>query len=148
MTTTPKTGLAEHIREKCLETINELDARRKADDERQRASAEEIKSVLANRQKLFDLAKKRKAAKKPKYQRQFRSVRRTSSAAANRNDLINALCDEDFEALIKLLQTASKSFEILQQANDLLEKRIASGELSTTMLLRVIVSLGKSTACL
>jgi hypothetical protein len=137
MTTEPKTESNERVREKLLDTIKELDARRKAECERHLGSVEQIKSALANRQK-----------RKQNHQRQFRSVRRTNSAAANRNDPINALRDEDFEALIKLLEAASKSSEILQEANDMLQKRIVSGELSTTMLLRIIVSLTKSTACL
>jgi hypothetical protein len=148
MTGEPTNESAEGVREKILETLKEVDARRKAEDERQRASVEEINYALANRQKLFDLAKKRKAARKPKYQCQFRSIRRTNSAAANRNGLINALCDEDFAALIKLLEAASQSSEILEKAIDVLQKRIASGELSTAMLLRVIVSLSKSAAYL
>jgi hypothetical protein len=148
MTTEPKTEFAERVREKILNTIKELDARREAECERHLGSVEEIKSILANRQKLFELEKQRKAARKPNYQRKFRSLRRTNSAAANRNDPINALRDEHFAALIKLLEAASKSSEILQKANDVLEKRIVSGELSTTMLLRIIASLSKSTACL
>jgi hypothetical protein len=143
MTTEPKTESTERFREKLLNTVKELDARRKADEERHLGSLEEIKSALANRQKLFDLAKQLKAARKPNRQPQLRSVRRTNSAA--RNDPINALRDEDFEALIKLLEAARKSSEILQKANDVPEKRIASEELSTTMLLRILNSLSKST---
>ena len=146
MTTEPKIESTERFREKLLDTVKELDARRKAECERHLGSVEQIKSVLANRQKLFDVAKQLKAARKPNHQRQFRSVRRTNSAAANRNDPINALRDEDLEALVKLLEAASKSSEILQKANDVLQKRIASGELSDNMLLRIIDSLAKSTA--
>jgi hypothetical protein len=148
MTTEPKIESTERVRKKLLDTVKELDARRKAECERHLGSVEQIKSALANRQKPFDVAKQLKAARKPNHQRQFRSVRRTNSAAANRNDPINALRDEDFKALIKLLEAASKSSENLQEANDVLQKRIVSGELSTTMLLRIIVSLTKSTACL
>src|SRR5262245_26890970 len=54
-------------------------------------------------------------------------------------------CDE---ALIKQLESAIYTNEIWEKALDVLCKRIASGEVSDNMLLRVLVSLSKSTAVL
>jgi hypothetical protein len=55
------------------------------------------------------------------------------------------LCDE---ALIKQLEAAIYSTDIWQKAIDVVRKRIASREVSDNMLLRVAVSLSKSTAVL
>jgi hypothetical protein len=52
------------------------------------------------------------------------------------------------EALIKQLEAAIHSNEIWQKALDLIHKRLASGEVSEHMLLRIIVCLSKSAACL
>jgi hypothetical protein len=54
-------------------------------------------------------------------------------------------CDE---ALIKQLEAAIYSNEIWEKALDVLRKRIASGEVSDNMLLRIVISLSKSTAVL
>jgi hypothetical protein len=51
------------------------------------------------------------------------------------------------DVLIKRLQAANHSTEIWQKAVDVLSKRIASRQVSDDMLLRIIVSLAKSTAC-
>ena len=155
MTTTPKTELAERIREKCLETINELEARRKADCERHRPSAEEIKSALANPQKLFDAAKQRKAARKPNDQRQFecRSLQsgfetamitepNAAPADDTREKLLNAVRDEP---LLKQLLAGTAAGKLLDQAVALICKRMDSRELSNDMLLRIIRSLARST---
>jgi uncharacterized membrane protein len=50
------------------------------------------------------------------------------------------------EAPIKQLEAATYAARIWQKALDLLDKRMASGEMSDSMLLRLVVSLGKSTA--
>jgi hypothetical protein len=52
------------------------------------------------------------------------------------------------EALIKQLEAAIYSNEIWEKALDVLCKRIASGEVSDNMLLRVLVSLSKITTVL
>jgi hypothetical protein len=56
---------------------------------------------------------------------------------------VNALGDE---ALIKQLEAAIDSQEILEKALDLIHKRIASREVSDHMLLRIIGCLTKSAA--
>jgi hypothetical protein len=60
----------------------------------------------------------------------------------DRENLVNAMRDE---ALIKQLKDAMYSERIREKALDVLVKRIASGEISADMLLRIIVSLSKST---
>jgi hypothetical protein len=60
----------------------------------------------------------------------------------DREKLVNAMRDE---ALIKQLKDATYSERIREKALDVLNKRIASGEISDHMLLRIIVSLSKST---
>ena len=70
--------------------------------------------------------------------------RNSYSAEANREKLVNAMPDE---ALTKRLQLAIDSTEIWEKGLDLLRKRIASGELSHILLLRMIDTLAKSTAC-
>jgi hypothetical protein len=60
----------------------------------------------------------------------------------DREKLVNAMRDE---ALIKQLKDAMYSERIREKALDVLVKRIASGEISADMLLRIIVSLSKST---
>ena len=60
----------------------------------------------------------------------------------DREKLVNAVRDE---ALIKQLEAATYSERIREKALDVLDKRIASGEMSVDMLLRIYVSLGKST---
>jgi hypothetical protein len=60
----------------------------------------------------------------------------------DREKLVNAVRDE---ALIKQLKDAMYSERIREKALDVLDKRIASGKLSIDMLLRIFVSLGKST---
>jgi hypothetical protein len=60
----------------------------------------------------------------------------------DREKLVNAMRDE---ALIKQLKDAMYSERIREKALDVLAKRTASGELSVDMLLRIYVSLGKST---
>jgi hypothetical protein len=62
----------------------------------------------------------------------------------NRENPIDASCDE---ALIKQVEVAIYSAEIWRKALDVLSKRIASREVSDTMLLRIIVSLSKSNSC-
>jgi hypothetical protein len=47
---------------------------------------------------------------------------------------------------IKKIQIANYSIEIWQKAVDLISKRMESGEMSDSMLLRVIVCLAKSTS--
>src|SRR2546429_3295447 len=69
----------------------------------------------------------------------------TDSTECNREKLVNALRDE---ALIKQLEAAIYSNEIWEKAIDVVRKRIASREVSDNMLLRVAVSLSKSTAVL
>ena len=69
----------------------------------------------------------------------------TNSTECNREKLVNALPDE---ALIKQLEAAIYSNEIWEKALDVVRKRIASREVSDNMLLRVVVSLSKSTAVL
>ena len=64
----------------------------------------------------------------------------TNSTECNREKIVNALRDE---ALIKQLEAAIYSNEILEKALDVVRKRIASGEVSDNMLLRVLVSLSK-----
>ena len=58
---------------------------------------------------------------------------------------VNALCDE---ALIKQLEAAIYLNEIWAKALDVVCKRIASGEVSDNMLLRIVLSLSKSIAVL
>jgi hypothetical protein len=65
------------------------------------------------------------------------------SRTGNREKRVNALRDE---ALIKQLEASIYSEGIRQKALDVLHKRIASREISENMLLRIAVSLGKSTA--
>ena len=60
----------------------------------------------------------------------------------DREKLVNAMRDA---ALIKQLKDAMYSERIREKALDVLDKRIASGEMSIDMLLRIFVSLGKST---
>jgi hypothetical protein len=60
----------------------------------------------------------------------------------DREKLVNAMRDE---VLIKQLKDATYSERIREKALDVLDKRIASGEISADMLLRIIVSLSKST---
>ena len=67
----------------------------------------------------------------------------TNSTECNREKLVNALPDE---ALIKQLEAAVCSNEIWEKALDVVCKRIASREVSVTMLLHVLVSLSKSIA--
>jgi len=69
----------------------------------------------------------------------------TNSTECNREEACQALCDE---ALIKQLEAAIYSTDIWQKAIDVVRKRIASREVSDNMLLRVAVSLSKSTAVL
>ena len=69
----------------------------------------------------------------------------TNSTECNREKLVNALRDE---ALIKQLAAAIYSTDIWQKALDVVCKRIASGEVSDNMLLRVLLSLSKSAAVL
>ena len=64
----------------------------------------------------------------------------TNSTEYNREKLVNALRDE---ALIKQLEAAIYSNEIWEKALDVLCKRIASGEVSDNMLLRVWFPLAK-----
>jgi hypothetical protein len=66
-----------------------------------------------------------------------------NSAKRNRKTHVTALSDE---ALIKQLEAAINSTEILEKALDVLQKRIASRELSDNMLLRIVASLSKSAA--
>src|SRR5690242_20581920 len=66
----------------------------------------------------------------------------TSSADANRESVASPE-----EALINRLKAGIESNEIWGRALDLLRKRMESGELSDNMLLRVTLSLAKSTAC-
>jgi uncharacterized membrane protein len=49
------------------------------------------------------------------------------------------------ETLIKRLEAVISSVEIWEKALDVLRKRIASGEISNNMLLRILVSLSQST---
>jgi hypothetical protein len=65
------------------------------------------------------------------------------SRTGNREKRVNASRDE---ALIKQLEASIYSEGIRQKALDVLHKRIASREISENMLLRIAVSLGKSTA--
>jgi len=60
----------------------------------------------------------------------------TNSTECNREKIVTALRDE---ALIKQLEAAIYSNEILEKALDVVRKRIASGEVSDNMLLRVLV---------
>jgi hypothetical protein len=69
----------------------------------------------------------------------------SKSTECNREEARQALCAE---ALIKQLEVAIYSTEILQKAVDVLCKRIASGQISDNMLLRVVVCLSKSSAVL
>jgi hypothetical protein len=69
----------------------------------------------------------------------------SNSAKRNRKTHVTALSDE---ALIKQLEAAIDSQEILEKALDVIHKRLDSGEVSDNMLLRILVSLAKSTACL
>jgi hypothetical protein len=69
----------------------------------------------------------------------------TNSARGNRKKLVTPLSDE---ALIKQLEPAIYSQEICKKAIDVIHKRLASGEVSDNMLLRIVVSLSKSSACL
>ena len=69
----------------------------------------------------------------------------TNSTECNREEACQALRDE---ALIKQLEAAIYSTDIWQKAIDVVRKRIASREVSDNMLLRVAVSLSKSTAVL
>jgi hypothetical protein len=64
----------------------------------------------------------------------------TNSTECNREKIVNTLRDE---ALIKQLEAAIYSNEILEKALGVVRKRIASGEVSDNMLLRVLVSLSK-----
>ena len=66
--------------------------------------------------------------------------RNTNSTECNREEIVNALRDE---ALIKQLEAAIYANEIWEKALDVVCKRIASGEVSDNMLLRVLVSLSK-----
>jgi hypothetical protein len=82
---------------------------------------------------------------------QFRSIGRlelhmstepnTNSADGNRENMASRE-----EALIKQLKAVIDSQGICGKAFDLLHKRIASGELTDNMLLRIVLSLAKSTA--
>ena len=67
----------------------------------------------------------------------------TNFTECNREKLVNGLRDE---ALIKQLEAAIYSNEIWEKALDVVCKRIASGEVSDNMLLRIVLSLSKSTA--
>jgi hypothetical protein len=51
---------------------------------------------------------------------------------------------ENDEILIKRFKAAAYEDEIRMQALDVLRKRIASGEVSTSMLLRIAIALAKS----
>jgi hypothetical protein len=64
----------------------------------------------------------------------------TNSTEYNREKLVNALRDE---ALIKQLEAAINSNKIWEKALDVVCKRIASGEVSDNMLLRVWFPLAK-----
>jgi hypothetical protein len=64
----------------------------------------------------------------------------TTSTKCNGERIVNALRDE---ALIKQLEAAIYSNEILEKALGVVRKRIASGEVSDNMLLRVLVFLSK-----
>jgi hypothetical protein len=72
----------------------------------------------------------------------FECVEILMSAGPNTNA---AGCNRD--KLVKAVSAAIHSEEIWPKALDILHKRIASGELSDAMLLRIVVSLSKSTAC-
>jgi uncharacterized membrane protein len=52
------------------------------------------------------------------------------------------------ESVVKQLEAAIHSTHIWQEAVDVLRKRIATGEVSDTMLLRIVRSLSKSIAVL
>jgi hypothetical protein len=64
----------------------------------------------------------------------------TNSTNCNREKAFQAWCNE---APLKQLEAAICASDILEKALDVLRKRIASGEISDNMLLRVIVSLAK-----
>ncbi len=68
-----------------------------------------------------------------------------NSAEFCREEACQSLCDE---TVIKQLEAGIYSTDIWQKAVDVLRNRVASGEVSDNMLLRVVVSLGKSTAIL
>ena len=68
---------------------------------------------------------------------------KTNSAKGKRKKLVNSLSDE---ALIKQFEAAIASDEICLKALDVIQKRIASREVSDHMLLRIIISLTKSAA--
>jgi hypothetical protein len=67
----------------------------------------------------------------------------TNSADCNREKLVSLLRDE---ALVKQLEAANHLNEIGQKAVDVILKRMAGHEVSAHMLLRIVVSLSKSTA--
>jgi hypothetical protein len=67
----------------------------------------------------------------------------TNSAECSQEKLADALRDE---TLVKQLKAAIHTQEIWQKALDVLHKRMASREISDSMLLRIVVSLSKSTA--
>ena len=66
-----------------------------------------------------------------------------NNGSGNQEKLVDGLRDE---ALIKQFEAAIYSEGIRKKALDVLCKRMASGELSDSMLLRIVVSLAKSTA--
>jgi hypothetical protein len=66
-------------------------------------------------------------------------------AKGKRKKLVTGLSEE---AQIKQLEAAIYSQEICKKALDLIHKRLDSGEVSDNMLLRILVSLNKSAACL
>jgi hypothetical protein len=74
--------------------------------------------------------------------RSVRRLERPNSAECDREKLVP--CDE---TLIKQLEAAIQAQDKREKALDVLLKRIASGKVSDNMLLRIVLSLSKSTAC-
>jgi hypothetical protein len=68
-----------------------------------------------------------------------------NKGTGNREKNVGDLRDE---ALIKQYEAATESEIIRKKAVDLLGRRIASGDLSTSMLLRIVMTLAKSTEAL
>ena len=62
-----------------------------------------------------------------------------------REEARRCLCDE---TAIKQIEAGVYSTKIWQKAVDVLRNRIASGEVSDNMLMRIVVSLSKSSAVL
>ena len=72
-----------------------------------------------------------------------RSVRRNKRPMTIGPTTSSGECEHD-EILIKQLEAAIHSQEILIKALDVICKRIASGEVSDNMLLRIMLTLAKS----